>query len=159
MGNPLENRLHTIILFLFIGIIIGYVAKPTPVRFINVTHTVNRTVIERVPVYIINQTTVIVEVPTSLDYFSSLNDLESFLEEDETNNQPYMENTFDCEDFAILLTKRAAEKGHIIWVTFDVLARHTYSETYIIGRGYYGIEPQTDELWAIGYADNGKENG
>ena len=111
--------------------------------------------------------------------FGSLEELEDWLAEDDTDDNEYIDGNFDCEDFALMLQQHAREDGYKIdfqviycddmgydedgdlyfryeyyyWPGFPELdfAYYHAMNTTTIDNSVYVVEPQTDEvlLWTI----------
>lgn len=88
---------------------------------------------------------------SKLRNFSSVEELESFLAEDTTNEHQYIENEFDCDDFARTLQKNALEKGYLMNCQF--MFQHMFNMVIIDNEIYY-IEPITDEITFMNYMDD-----
>jgi hypothetical protein len=84
--------------------------------------------------------------------FPDLSTLITWLVNDNTDEQMYVTDTHDCDDFAMDLQKAAMEDGYIINVQFDLEGSHALNSV-IINEGVFFIEPQTDEIMNIGTLD------
>jgi hypothetical protein len=85
--------------------------------------------------------------------FNSTTELAMFLLNDPTNNFPYITNGFDCEDYALTLSRNAYEHGYFMGIMDAILnteAERHMSCFAIIGNDIYMIEPQSDAylLWS-----------
>ena len=85
--------------------------------------------------------------------FPNLATLITWLDEDGTNDQAYVVDAHDCDDFAIDLQKAALEDGYLINVQFDLEDEHALNSA-IISNIVVFIEPQTDEIIPIGKLDD-----
>jgi len=89
--------------------------------------------------------------------FDTLKELKNFLIEDKTNGAMYIENTYDCDNFAITLQENAAKKGYRISFQIDANAYeiHMYNTAIIEQprKRVIFIEPQTDEIEEGPYFD------
>jgi len=94
--------------------------------------------------------------PEAIDLgaFSSVQQLKTWLAADGTDGQAYVDVTHDCDDFARDLQKAGAEDGYLINLEFVIEedAGHVCNAV-IIGNSVWFIEPQTDEVWFMGYLD------
>ena len=90
-------------------------------------------------------------------YFDSEEELAAFLEEDKTDELPYVIDFFMCADFADELCARAKEAGYILWpeswpenVKYTTGKSednpHALCHTYINGIDYF-VESMTDDYW------------
>lgn len=85
--------------------------------------------------------------------FPSLEALQDWLAEDDTDSHEYIEGEFDCDDFALMLQQHAFEDGYKIDMQYsDNDDLHAMNST-IIGNYFYFIEPQNDEVTSAGYVD------
>lgn len=89
--------------------------------------------------------------PRELRNFSSIEELELFLAEDNTNEYEYISNEFDCDDFALMLQRNALEKGYII--NCQTLFTAHVLNMVIINNEIYYIEPMTDEIIFLTHVD------
>jgi hypothetical protein len=80
--------------------------------------------------------------------FISLNDLTSWLKQDNTHEQVYSP-TFQCVDFAFMMSEHAIKDGYWIFPAVDLADGHMQCIAPI-GKDLYAIEPQTNavSLWA-----------
>ena len=86
--------------------------------------------------------------------FTSVGQLEAWLAADDTDEQIYVEETHDCDDFAIDLQKAGIADGYLINLEFIVTEDVGHvCNAVIIGNSVWFIEPQTDEVWFMGYLD------
>jgi hypothetical protein len=85
--------------------------------------------------------------------FPSLEALQDWLAEDDTDSREYIEGEFDCDDFALMLQQHAFEDGYKIDLQYsDNGDLHAMNST-IIGNYLYFIEPQSDEVTLAGRVD------
>jgi len=94
-------------------------------------------------------------VGTTLKSFSSLSDLQAWLDKDQTDKQPYSDS-FSCYEFALTLQQNAAEDGYLINLEFIIMSNidgqaggHVMNVAVIDDRVYF-IEPQTDDIYPMG---------
>jgi hypothetical protein len=92
-----------------------------------------------------------------LRQFNSVSELKGWLAKDNTDSMQYVTTTFDCEDFAMMLQKHAAEDGYILSMQLvdtdgNGLIDHAIN-TAVVGNIIYAIEPQTDYVWFYCYCD------
>ncbi len=80
--------------------------------------------------------------------FTSLNDLTAWLKQDNTHEQVYSP-TFQCVDFAFMMSEHAIKNGYWIFPAVDLADGHMQCIAPI-GKNLYAIEPQTNtvSLWA-----------
>ena len=88
-----------------------------------------------------------------LQPFPNLSTLITWLVNDDTNDQTYVVDTHDCDDFAMDLQKAAMEDGYLINVQFDLEGSHALNSVIIDGSVFF-VEPQTDEIMNIGTLDH-----
>jgi len=108
----------------------------------------------------------IVEVPRKLRTFQDTRELEGWLERNDVDSRLYLDekmglSSYDCDDFARNLAKKAIEDGYYMWVQ---VLHHPYRRrdnnqlltkpgeahaicSVFIGNNCYYVEPQTDEYW------------
>lgn len=95
--------------------------------------------------------------------------LKAFLGDDRTDEHPYVKGSYECEEFALDLQKAAYKKGYFLsiqYVTVGLLERygweyqaprtmtHVCNLAFVIKQNaFYIIEPQTDEIAFLAYAD------
>jgi len=85
--------------------------------------------------------------------FPSLEALQDWLAEDDTDSHEYIEGEFDCDDFALMLQQHAFEDGYKIDMQYsDNDDLHAMNST-IIGNYFYFIEPQNDKVTRAGHVD------
>ena len=84
------------------------------------------------------------EKQTGLRHFNSLDELQAWLAEDDTNQMEYCEE-FNCIDFALQLQERALADGYILSTEVLPVAYH-WANIAVIGDVYYVIEPQDDRI-------------
>ncbi len=89
-----------------------------------------------------------------LHNFSTLEELEQFLAQDDTDSHEYIKNDFDCDDFAHDLQEHAFERGYIMNCQILPIGglRHMMNMA-IAGNKIYYIEPTTDEITFVHYVD------
>ena len=78
-------------------------------------------------------------------YFSSTEELEVWLANDDTNQMEYSSDEFNCIDFALTLQQRALDSGYILSTEVLPVAAH-WVNIAVIGDGIYLIEPQDDRI-------------
>ncbi len=81
--------------------------------------------------------------------FSSLDELEWFLTEDETDEHENIRDVFDCSDFALMLQKNALEQGYLM--NCQMLFTEHMMNMAIAGDAVYYIEATTDEILFVNY--------
>jgi len=81
--------------------------------------------------------------------FISYDDLIAWLKQDDTHEQLYS-LTFECVDFAFMMSEHAVEDGYWIFPAVDLSDGHMQCVTPI-GDNLYAIEPQINavSLWAV----------
>lgn len=87
-----------------------------------------------------------VELPR---HFSSLDELESWLEEDNADTYDYVQSGFfDCDDFARILQAHALADGYILSFHIDEITPTKWHAVNlaVIGNEVYLIDPQTDAV-------------
>ncbi len=118
----------------------------TEYRYIK--HYVDREVIKEV----------VVEKPVELREFTSLEELKTWLAEDDTDRYVYLfagedglarqSDEYDCDDYALQLQRRAARSGFLTSVTIIKKGGVPHMINLVcIGNDIYYVEPQTDEVW------------
>jgi hypothetical protein len=101
---------------------------------------------------------VLVEKPVEWRQFASLDELEAWLAEDDTDEYVYLfagkdgvcqpSDKYDCDDYAFQLQERAADSGFLISVTIiKKQGKPHMINLACIGNSIYYIEPQSDEVW------------
>ncbi|MFC1985501.1 hypothetical protein ACFLWC_00730 [Chloroflexota bacterium] len=148
------------------------IEKEIEVRYepVEITKLVEREKIVEVPKLVEIETVVKVpvevEVPAQLNEFSSIEELEEWLEKNDVDHVLHGVGVlnlaqYDCEDYAQNLAKQAIKDGYYMWVqvlhhpyrrpdTGKILTKFNVAHTVcsaIIGNNWYYIEPQTDEYW------------
>jgi len=78
-------------------------------------------------------------------HFGSLEELETWLANDDTNQMQYSSDEFNCIDFALMLQERALADGYILSTEILPVAAH-WVNIAIIGDRIYVIEPQDDRV-------------
>jgi hypothetical protein len=118
------------------------------VEYRHVVHYVDREVVKEV----------LVEKPVEFRQFNSLEELEAWLAEDDTNEYVYLfagkdgvcrpSDKYDCDDYALQLQLRAANSGFLISVTvIKEQGKPHMINLACIGNNIYYIEPQSDKVW------------
>jgi len=81
--------------------------------------------------------------------FASCKDLITWLKKDNTHAQLYS-STFECVDFAMMMSEHAIKDGYWIFPAVDLANGHMQCIAPI-GNNLYAIEPQTNavSLWAV----------
>jgi len=81
--------------------------------------------------------------------FTSYDDLIAWLKRDDTHEQVYSP-TFECVDFAFMMSEHAVKDGYWIFPAIDLADGHMQCIASI-GQDLYAIEPQTNAvaLWAV----------
>jgi len=95
--------------------------------------------------------------------------LARFLYEDRTDNNQYIKGSYECEEFALDLQKAAYKKGYFLsvqYVTVGLLRQygweyqapramtHVCNLAFVIDENaFYIVEPQTDQIAFLSYAD------
>jgi len=106
--------------------------------------------------------------------FASLSDLNAWLAADHTSEQTYIADTFDCDDFALMLQEHAWRDGYLLdvqalfyddkdgwtlsydqWTYYNLSGYSHYHalNLTIIDNTIYLIEPQTDEVCRLCLVD------
>ena len=83
--------------------------------------------------------------PEQPRYFTSLEEFETWLAQDNTDKRHYFADDFNCLDFALMLQERALRDGYIISLESPPIANHWLNSVYING-SIYLVEPQRDEI-------------
>jgi len=107
---------------------------------------------------------VTVEKPIEWQEFASLEELKTWLAEDDTNEYVYLfagkdgiarqSDEYDCDDYALQLQRRAAASGYLMSVTIVKEQGKPHMINLVcIGNDIYYIEPQTDEVWLYCHRD------
>jgi len=120
------------------------------------SHIEYRDIIQYVDREIIKE--VIVEKPIELREFTSLEELKTWLAEDDTDEYLHLvagndgvarpSDKYDCDDYALQLQYRAANSGFLISATIiEESGRPHMVNLACIDNDIYYIEPQTDEVW------------
>ncbi len=125
------------------------------------THTVQY--VEK-PVTVVEYIELVKKVPIKLRNFSDLEELKHWLADVNTNTTTiYFERpdiTVDCDDFALVLQRKALEDGYLM--SFQIIETGKYNSLFesgkmplntlhainlvVIGNNAYFIEPQTGEI-------------
>lgn len=82
--------------------------------------------------------------------FTSVEELEAWLTDNDIDKREYVEFTYDCDDFARDLMIAALEDGYL--VSTELWSCHMLNST-IIGNDIYTIEPMTDGVQFVGELD------
>lgn len=102
--------------------------------------------------------------PIELREFTSLEELKSWLAEDDTNECIHLvvgedgvcplNVKYDCDDYALQLQRQAARSGFLMSVTIiEEQGKPHMINLACIGNDIYYIEPQTDEVWFYDHKD------
>ena len=78
-------------------------------------------------------------------HFSSLEELKTWLANDNTNESLYSPDNFSCIDFALTLQKCALADGYILSTEVLPVGAH-WVNAAVIGDSVYYIEPQEDRI-------------
>jgi len=101
---------------------------------------------------------VVIEKPIEQIEFSSKEELEKWLAEDDTEKNIYFfvradgtevsSDEYDCDDYALDLQKRALKDGYLMSASVVEKGDQLHMINLVtIGNDVYYIEPQTDEVW------------
>ena len=98
-----------------------------------------------------------------------LDTLKTFLARDQTDTNRYVKGSYECEEFALDLQKAAYKKGYFLsvqYVTVGLLEQYGWeyqaprAMTHVCNlafaikeNAFYIVEPQTDEIAFLSYAD------
>jgi hypothetical protein len=86
--------------------------------------------------------------------FKSLEELQEFLANDDTDQQQYIKDTFDCDDFAMMLQERAFEQGYIInCQKLPVGGLNHMDNLAICANDMYFVEAESDVVSYAGFLD------
>jgi len=107
---------------------------------------------------------VTIEKPIEQSEFSSKEELEKWLAEDDAEKSVYFfvrvdgteasSDKYDCDDYALELQKRALKDGYLMSATIIEKEDQLHMiNLATIGNEVYYIEPQTDEVWFYAYRD------
>jgi len=107
---------------------------------------------------------VVVEQSARVREFTSLEELKAWLAEDGTDEYVYLwagedgvcrvSDKYDCDDYALQLQSRAAERGFLISATIiQKDGRPHMTNLACVGNDIYYIEPQTDQVWFYCHKD------
>ena len=129
----------------------GYISH---VEYRDIIHYINREVIKEV----------MGEKPIELCEFPSVDELEAWLAEDDTDEYVYLvagedgvcreSDKYDCDDYALQLQSRAAKSGFLISVTIiEKQGKPHMINLASIGNDIYYIEPQADRVWFYCHKD------
>ena len=100
-------------------------------------------------------------------HWPDLKTLKTFLREDRTNQHPYVEGSYECEEFALDLQKAAYKKGFFLSVQYSIVVleeqgwrykktteAHVCNLAFVIDENaFYIVEAQTDGIAFLSYAD------
>jgi len=98
------------------------------------------------------------QIPLEVRDFNSIEELKQFLEKDKTNENKFSIPDFDCEEFALMLIKNAAEDGCMLYtqLSYNNMTNSWHASNFAmiwkINKIYF-IEPQTDKIWMGPYID------
>ncbi|MDH5695994.1 MAG: hypothetical protein OEZ00_05250 [Dehalococcoidia bacterium] len=117
------------------------------IEYRDIIHYVDRVVIKEV----------VVEKPIELCEFTSLEELKTWLAEDDTDEYVHLvagkdgvcrqSDKYDCDDYAFQLQRRAAESGFLMSVVIiQKQGKPHMINLTCIGNDIYYIEPQTDRV-------------
>ena len=89
--------------------------------------------------------------PGMVREFESLSQLKGWLTLDDLDSFQYMGSSWDCDDFAFELQRRAMRDGYYMSVQVE---ETQYGETHItnitkIGNTLYAVAPETDEVYEL----------
>jgi len=107
---------------------------------------------------------VVVEKPIELREFTSLEELNTWLAEDDTDRYIHLfagengicrqSDKYDCDDYACQLQRRAAKSGFLMSATIiEKQGSPHMINLCFIGDDIYLIEPQTDQVWFYCHKD------
>ena len=86
----------------------------------------------------------------NLRNFDSIKELKSFLEADDVNESTYIEDVYDCENFAMDLQDCAASKGYRVSLQVNINNYEVHMQNFAIimnpRQQVIFIEPQTDAV-------------
>lgn len=117
---------------------------------------------EKAQLLLENGVETLVEVPVIVQVregapreFESVHELRQWLEADNTSEQQWIFDVYDCDDFARDLVKAAYQDNYLMGIYVDDFCNHTSHLmcTTIIGNGIWAIEPQTDWVWYVMQVD------
>ena len=128
----------------------------------NINHVEYRDIIRYVDREVIKE--VIVERPIELREFTSVEELKTWLAEDDTDQYVHLvagkdgicqpSDKYDCDDYALQSQREAAKSGFLISATIvNESGRPHMINLACIGNNIYYIEPQTDQVWFHCYKD------
>jgi len=129
----------------------GYISH---IEYRDIIHYVDRVVIKEV----------VVEKPVELREFTSLEELKTWLAEDDTDRYIHLfagedsvcrqSDKYDCDDYAYQLQRRAAKSGFLMSVTIiEKQGKPHMINLTCIGNDIYYIEPQEDKVWFYCHKD------
>jgi len=91
---------------------------------------------------------------SGLREFRSEQELSNWLAADKTDENSYIPNQFDCDDFARMLQSHAFNDGYIISIAMVRRGDGLHvKNACLIGNKFYYIEPQNDSYYFQGYVD------
>ena len=81
--------------------------------------------------------------------FRNEEEMQLWLLQDNTDNNEYISNQFDCDDFARLLQARAYKDGYVVSVALVTQGENEwhFDNGCFIGNNFYYIDPQSDRFW------------
>ena len=81
--------------------------------------------------------------------FRNEEEMQLWLLQDNTDNNEYITNQFDCDDFARLLQARAYKDGYVVSVALVTQGENEwhFDNGCFIGNNFYYIDPQSDRFW------------
>lgn len=86
--------------------------------------------------------------------FKSKEELEAFLASDDTDQHQHIKDTFDCDDFAMMLQERAFQQGFIInCQKLPIGGLNHMNNLAICGNDIYFVEAETDVISYAGFLD------
>lgn len=88
-----------------------------------------------------------IDVPMEVKPFKTLFELYVWLERNKINENVYIIDDYDCDDYAIDLVRAARKDGYEIFICATDL--HMFNMVFI-NEAWYFIEPQTDEVVYVG---------
>ena len=105
-----------------------------------------------------------IEKPIEQSEFSSKEELEKWLAEDDTEGNVYFfvtadgiegsSDEYDCDDYALDLQQRALKDGYLMSASVIEKGDQLHMiDLATIGNDVYYIEPQTDEVWFFANRD------
>ncbi len=90
--------------------------------------------------------------------FYTVEELEKFLESDKTNENKFVEETFDCDDYAVMLQNNAAKVGYKMSFQIEFGEEESHMMNLVIietpRKRIAFIEPQNDKIYLGPFFDN-----